>query len=69
MAGNVLVGGLIGGGIDLATGAMMKLKTNPLVVELEVEPAVAANPVATSPQAPAVGAPVLVKSTESDSKK
>lgn len=35
MAGNVLVGGLIGIGVDAATGAMMNLKPNPLKVKLE----------------------------------
>ncbi|HTK34144.1 MAG TPA: PEGA domain-containing protein [Caulobacteraceae bacterium] len=35
MAGNVLVGGLIGGGLDLATGAMNDLTPNPVTVTLE----------------------------------
>lgn len=35
MAGNVLIGGLIGVGIDAGTGAMKDLKPNPLIVELE----------------------------------
>jgi hypothetical protein len=35
MAGNVLVGGLIGVGIDLATGATKSLRPNPLRVKLE----------------------------------
>jgi hypothetical protein len=35
MAGNVLVGGLIGAGVDVATGAMLDLVPNPLRVTLE----------------------------------
>lgn len=35
MAGNVIVGGLIGAGVDVASGAMMDLKPNPLKVILE----------------------------------
>ena len=35
MAGNVLVGGLIGVGVDAASGAMMEHKPNPLLVELQ----------------------------------
>lgn len=35
MAGNVLVGGLIGAGVDAGTGAMLDLKPNPLNVTLE----------------------------------
>lgn len=34
MAGNVLVGGLIGAGVDAGTGAMHSHRSNPLVVEL-----------------------------------
>ncbi len=41
MAGNVLVGGIIGAGIDMSTGAMLDLVPNPLVVKLEATPAVA----------------------------
>jgi hypothetical protein len=37
MAGNVLVGGLIGVGVDAASGAMLDLVPNPLVVKLEKE--------------------------------
>jgi hypothetical protein len=39
MAGNVLVGGLIGVGVDAATGATKDLKPNPLQVTLEPEAA------------------------------
>lgn len=35
MAGNVLVGGIIGAGVDVATGAMLDLTPNPLNVSLE----------------------------------
>jgi hypothetical protein len=34
MAGNVLIGGLIGIGVDAASGATKELKPNPLVLEL-----------------------------------
>jgi hypothetical protein len=34
MAGNILVGGLIGAGVDLATGAMKDLKPNPVRVKM-----------------------------------
>jgi len=37
MAGNVLVGGLIGAGVDVATGAMLDLSPNPVNVTLESE--------------------------------
>lgn len=35
MAGNVLVGGIIGAGVDVATGAMLDLTPNPAKVTLE----------------------------------
>ena len=35
MAGNVLLGGIIGAGVDAGTGAMHSHKPNPLVVKLE----------------------------------
>lgn len=35
MAGNVLLGGIIGAGVDAGTGAMHSHKPNPLVVRLE----------------------------------
>lgn len=34
MAGNVILGGIIGAGVDAGTGAMHSHKPNPLVVEL-----------------------------------
>lgn len=37
MAGNVIVGGIIGAGVDAASGATKELKPNPLVVRLEPE--------------------------------
>jgi hypothetical protein len=37
MAGNVPVGGIIGVGVDAATGATKELKPNPLVIEIEPE--------------------------------
>ncbi|MDW8478707.1 MAG: hypothetical protein RML12_00945 [Xanthomonadales bacterium] len=37
MAGNVIVGGIIGAGVDAASGATKELKPNPLVVKLEWE--------------------------------
>ncbi len=37
MAGNVLVGGLIGAGVDASSGAMLDLTPNPAFVELEPE--------------------------------
>lgn len=35
MAGNVLLGGIIGAGVDAGSGAMHSHKPNPLVLELE----------------------------------
>ena len=52
MAGNVLVGGLIGAGVDVATGAMLDLTPNPLNVSLGK----ADGPVSAS-TAPGVAAP------------
>jgi hypothetical protein len=37
MAGNVILGGLIGAGVDATSGAMMDLKPNPLKVTLDKE--------------------------------
>lgn len=37
MAGNVLVGGIIGAGVDVATGAMLDLTPNPAHVTLDKE--------------------------------
>ena len=65
MAGNVLIGGIIGIGVDAATGATQDLKPNPLHVVLESDapppPAPPPAPVAAMPQAapaaPAAPAP------------
>lgn len=50
MAGNVLIGGLIGVGVDATSGALNDLSPNPLRVELRplapAEPAVVAEPAA-----------------------
>lgn len=35
MAGNVILGGLIGAGVDATSGAMLDLSPNPAVVKLE----------------------------------
>lgn len=53
MAGNILVGGLIGGAVDATSGAMNDLKPNPLVVTLQTPSQQAANQNA----APVVAAP------------
>ena len=36
-AGNVLIGGIIGAGVDASTGATQDLNPNPLIVKLEAE--------------------------------
>lgn len=51
MAGNVLVGGIIGVGVDASSGAMRDLRPNPLGVTLE-----AADPGCIAPTFPAVPA-------------
>jgi hypothetical protein len=66
MAGNVLIGGVIGIGVDAVTGASQDLKPNPLHVVLESDtppappsappppaPVAAAPPAASAPPAPA----------------
>jgi hypothetical protein len=53
MAGNVLVGGLIGVGVDAATGATKKLTPNPVSVTLAPLAAAAPTAVATTPASPA----------------
>lgn len=52
MAGNVVFGGIIGAGVDAATGATKQLKPNPVVVTLT--PKSAGSPVAASPNNDAV---------------
>lgn len=55
LAGNVLVGGLIGVGIDAGSGATKDLRPNPLVVKLEPEGAASvAEPTVEPTQPPAV---------------
>ena len=49
LAGNVLVGGLIGAGVDATSGALNDLTPNPLIVTLE--PAGAAKSAAAASQA------------------
>ena len=56
MAGNVLVGGLIGVGIDAGTGATKDLKPNPLVVKL-APAAIAGIPASTAPTVDAASVP------------
>ncbi len=54
MAGNVLVGGIIGVGVDATSGAMMDLKPNPLKVTLEKETVADAAPAASPAPAQAM---------------
>lgn len=63
-AGNVLVGGLIGAGVDASDGAMDNLKPDPMVVTLE--PADPALPAATATLAPATSAAVSTTPTASE---
>ncbi len=58
MAGNVILGGLIGAGVDASDGAMDDLKPNPLKVTLEAEAPAAAPEAATTAAAPAPEQPV-----------
>jgi hypothetical protein len=54
MAGNVLVGGLIGVAIDAGSGATKELKPNPLVVKLvQIAAKVAEDAAAAASSAPA----------------
>jgi hypothetical protein len=56
MAGNVLVGGLVGATVDVVSGAMMELKPNPLNVTLDREEAPPPAPTPTAaPASPAPG--------------
>jgi len=52
-AGNMVAGGILGMGIDAASGAMDDLKPNPLKVDLAAEDAAPAAPVAAPPATPA----------------
>lgn len=58
MAGNLVLGGIVGAGVDLATGAMNDLTPNPLTVTMSPTAGAAAPAVAVAPQAPA---PVAVQ--------
>ncbi|WP_312599375.1 translation initiation factor 2 [Brevundimonas sp.] len=57
MAGNILIGGLIGGAIDATSGAMNDLKPNPLVVTLRTPAEEAAPARAAATPAPAASNP------------
>jgi hypothetical protein len=57
MAGNILIGGLIGVAVDASSGAMNDLTPNPLKVTLAAVPAAAPAPTAPTPTAP-TAAPV-----------
>jgi hypothetical protein len=67
MAGNVLVGGIIGAGVDAYSGATKDLKPNPVVVKLvPIKNSDAAAAAATSPastEAPAASATISVSAT------
>jgi hypothetical protein len=54
MAGNLLVGGIVGGVIDASSGAMNDLTPNPLLVEMQTPAERAAHP---APAAATTGAP------------
>jgi PEGA domain len=55
MAGNVILGGLIGAGVDAMSGATKGLKPNPVKVTMvRLQPAPIPVPVATPPVQPAV---------------
>ena len=57
MAGNILVGGLIGGAVDATSGAMNDLKPNPLVVVLRTPAQEAAAQASAASPAAAGGTP------------
>lgn len=68
MAGNVLVGGLIGAGVDVATGAMNDLTPNPVNLALEKDEAkpvtASAAPTAPEPAKPAAQPPAAANPTK-----
>lgn len=66
MAGNVLVGGLIGIGIDAATGATKNLSPSPLMIELAAETEGCTNP--SFPAVPEGGQSVEEHQTQKDKK-
>lgn len=55
MAGNVILGGIIGAGVDASSGAMLDLTPNPAIVKLEKDEPVA--PAAATPAAAPAPAP------------
>ena len=55
MAGNILIGGIIGGAIDATSGAMNDLKPNPLIVTLRTPAEEAAAQASAPAAAPAGG--------------
>jgi hypothetical protein len=74
-AGNALIGGVIGAGVDLATGAALDLTPNPVSVTLEKDdaatmaaappaPADAPAVVPTAATAPAAAAPAVVSTAK-----
>lgn len=63
MAGNVLVGGLIGAGIDAGSGAMLDLVPNPLTVTLEATTVAPATEAAPAPTPVPVPTPAPVPET------
>ena len=62
MAGNVIVGGLIGVGVDAMSGATQELKPNPLVIKMEMDAPVVAASAASG--APAAEEPVVTPAAE-----
>lgn len=57
MAGNAVLGGIIGGAVDVSSGAMMDIHPNPLHVVLEAVPPGMENTPAPPPPAPPPPAP------------
>jgi hypothetical protein len=58
MAGNVLIGGIIGAAIDANSGATQDLVPNPLVIHMTPVALVATPAAAPAPEAPAAEAPI-----------
>ena len=67
MAGNVILGGLIGVGVDAVSGATQEIKPNPLVVKLELEPMSASAEPTVQPAAADASEPTPVPATEAAS--
>ncbi|MBL8537931.1 MAG: PEGA domain-containing protein [Hyphomonadaceae bacterium] len=69
MAGNVLIGGLIGAGVDATSGAMNDLSPNPLQVTLQPVPEeeeATPDVALTSAPLPATDAPAMVAPTTTE---